>query len=88
MLLTQQDAIRSFGNPIRQEKMLIDEMYGEFRGNIYYQYTEYERQSRSIYIEEFTWEKDHKNYITIWYEINNKKHIPKAYLIWDKGSEF
>jgi len=88
MLLEKSNADKIFGKPIKQERILLNELYGEFRGNIYYKYTEYERQHSSIYIEEITWEKDDKNYITIWYEIQNKKLIPKAYLIWDKLSEF
>ncbi|MCF6298240.1 MAG: hypothetical protein L3J08_09715 [Flavobacteriaceae bacterium] len=88
MLLEKSDAIKKFGNPLKQEKILLEDLYGEFRGNIYYKYSEHERQSKSIYIKEITWEKDDKNYITIWYEIKGKELIPKAYLIWDKQSEF
>ncbi|MDO6761816.1 hypothetical protein Q4566_16535 [Tamlana sp. 2_MG-2023] len=88
MLLEKSDATKILGKAIKQEKILLDDLYGEFRGNIYYKYSELERQSKSIYIEEVTWEKDDKNYLTIWYEVENKKLIPKAYLIWDKQSEF
>jgi len=88
MLLKKNDAIKTFGNPIKQKKILLSDLYGEFSGNIYYKYSEQERQSNSIYIEEITWEKDSVNYITIWYEIKKRELTPKAYLIWDKQSEF
>lgn len=88
MLLEKDEAIKKFGTPFKQERFLLDNMYGEFWGNIYYKYSENERQSKSIYIKEITWEKDFENYITIWYEEKNSKLIPKAYLIWNKESEF
>ena len=89
MLLKKEDAIKRFGNPIKQEKMLLDDMsVSEFWGDIYYKYSESERQSKTIYIKEITWEKDTENYITIWYEIKKKILEPKVFFIWDKGLEF
>ncbi len=88
MLLNIDVAINQFGTPIEQQKLLLDNMYGEFYVSIYYKYSEKERQSKSIFIEEITWEKDDKNNITIWYEHLNKVLKPKAFLIWPKESEF
>ncbi|MCV6628527.1 MAG: hypothetical protein OIF50_01570 [Flavobacteriaceae bacterium] len=88
MLLDKSQANAIFGKPIQQEKIPLNELYGEFRGNIYYKYTDKERQGESIYIEELTWEKDSVHHITIWYEVQQEKRIPKAYLVWKIGSEF
>jgi hypothetical protein len=35
MLLEKSDAIKIFGSPLKQEKILLEDLYGEFRGYIY-----------------------------------------------------
>lgn len=88
VLLKKDIATKTYGKPLKEETLLVQDLYGEFRGEIYNKYTDEERRSNTIKIEEVTWEKDSSNNITIWYQIEEKQSTPKAILIWEKGSEF
>ena len=86
--LEKNKAVLKYGNPTSSERFILDDAQGEFRNSISDVFTEKERQSESILIEEVTWEKDNENWITVWYQILEKKSIPKSVFSWKKGSEF
>ncbi|CAA0152378.1 hypothetical protein [Tenacibaculum maritimum] len=83
-LLKKQEAILKYGNLVSSNQFVLDDAQGEFRNNITYSYSEEERLSESVIIDELTWEKDSLNFITLWYEGEKLK----SYLIWGKGFEF
>ncbi|WP_378174076.1 hypothetical protein [Aquimarina sp. SS2-1] len=87
-LLTEVKAIKKYGTPSSIEQFMLDDAQGEFRSSISYKYTVEERQSESILIEEVTWEKDENTWITVWYEVQQEKSVPKEVYEWKKGSEF
>ncbi len=87
-LLTKVEAIHKYGTPSSIEQFILHEAYGEFRNTIINTYSQEERQSESIVIDELTWEKDKETWITVWYEVQQKKSVPKETYIWDKGTEF
>lgn len=82
------EAEKIYGKPYSSVKFILDDAQGEFRNSISNCYTQKQRQSKSITINEITWEKDKSNWITIWYEVQKEKNIPKDILIWNKGTEF
>ena len=88
MHLSKSEAIEKFGAPELQEEFVLSEMHGEFRVGVIYKFTEEERQSGSILIDESTWEKDENTWITVWYQVGDTELVPKSVLSWDKGSEF
>lgn len=88
MLLTKLEAIKKYGIPASIEQFILDDAQGEFRNGISGKYTEKERQSESILIDEVTWEKDKNTWITVWYEVKQEKSVPKDVYLWKKGTEF
>ncbi|MCF6360042.1 MAG: hypothetical protein L3J29_04690, partial [Cyclobacteriaceae bacterium] len=88
MLLTKLEAIKKYGTPVSIEQFIIDDAQGEFRNGISGKYTQKERQSQSILIDELTWEKDKNTWITVWYEVKQGKSVPKDVYLWEKGTEF
>lgn len=88
MTLTKTEAIQYYGVPSLKEQFKLNDAFGEFRINITDQYTSKERQSKTIVINELTWEKDKNTWITVWYEVQPEKSIPKAVYKWKKGDEF
>lgn len=88
MLLTKVKAIKKYGTPYSIEQFILDDAQGEFRVEISDKYTRKERQSKSILIDEVTWEKDKNTRITVWYEVQQKTSVPKHILVWEKGAEF
>ncbi|MFD2562902.1 PA3715 family protein [Aquimarina rubra] len=87
-LLAKDKAIEKYGTPSSIKQFILDDAQGEFRNGISYKYTEKERQSESILIDEVTWEKDKNTWITVWYEAQKEKSVPKEVYEWKKGSEF
>ena len=68
---------------------ILDDLQGEFRiGLNNFIFTKQQRLSENIIIEELTWEKDSKTFITVWYQEIDKKIIPIDSFIWNKGTEF
>ena len=88
MLLTKSKAIEKYGAPSSQEQFMLDDAQGEFRNAISDKYTEKERQSESILVEEVTWEKSEDTWITVWYEVIGQSSKPKDSYLWIKGTEF
>lgn len=88
MRLSKSEAIKKFGAPEIREEFVLCEMHGEFRVGVIYKFTEEERQSGSILIDELTWEKNENTWITAWYQVGDDKSMPKSVLAWDKDSEF
>ncbi len=88
MLLTKEEAIDTYGIPSTIERFILHDGHGEFRNNITNKYNLKERLSESITIDEATWEKDQETWITVWYEVQEAKSIPKEAYVWEKGSEF
>ncbi|EZH73422.1 hypothetical protein ATO12_15900 [Aquimarina atlantica] len=88
MKLSKTAAIQQYGAPASKEQFTLGEAYGEFRNNITNTYISDQRAPETIFIEELTWEKDQDTWITVWYEVQDKKSIPKETYIWDKGTEF
>lgn len=86
--LTKNEAILKYGKPTSSEQFILDDAQGEFRNRISDKFSAKERQSESILIDELTWEKDKKNWITVWYQVTKNKSIPKEIFIWRKGTEF
>lgn len=87
MELNKTDAIRNYGNPIKNEIDELKNMQGEFYGELENTVTK-EEKKKNIIIHELTWEKDNLRYITIWYEKKTDKFMPRAKLIWYKDAEF
>ncbi len=88
MFLNKQEAILKYGNPVSSEQFILDDAQGEFRNSISDVFTAKERQSETILIDEVTWEKDNDTWITVWYQLIDKKSIPKSVFSWEKGTEF
>lgn len=88
MFLNKHKAILKYGNPVSSERFVLDDAQGEFRNSISDVFSIEERQRNSILIEEVTWEKDSRTWITVWYQLIEKKVIPKSVFSWKKGSEF
>lgn len=82
------EATKRYGTPHFSAKFNLNDAQGEFRNGISDCYTQEQRQTEVITINEITWEKDNNNWITFWYEVQNEKNIPKHVLIWKKGAEF
>ncbi|WP_152538231.1 hypothetical protein [Aquimarina megaterium] len=87
-LLTKVEAIHKYGIPSSIEQFTLHDAHGEFRNTITNKYSQKERQNESIVIDELTWEKDQETWITVWYEVQQKKSVPKEIYIWNKGDEF
>ena len=66
----------------------MDDAQGEFRNDISDKYSEKERQSESILINEVTWEKDKNTWITVWYEVKQDESVPQHLYFWKKGTDF
>ena len=88
MKLKKKDAIKKYGKPFIQEQFALTLGLLEFRIELLNIYTKEECQSKSIIIEELTWNKDSLNYITVWYQSEQKKSLPKHFIIWGKEAEF
>ena len=88
MSYTKSEAIDVYGKPSSEKRFILDDAQGEFRNSISDLFTEEERQSESIKIDELTWEKDENTWITVWYQVKGDKSVPKSVFSWDKGSEF
>ncbi|MEW7280366.1 hypothetical protein ABW636_17380 [Aquimarina sp. 2201CG1-2-11] len=88
MLLTKEEAINKCGTPYYIERFILDDLQGEFRTGITFKYSLKERISESILIDEVTWEKGQETLVTVWYEVQETKAIPKEVCIWEKGDEF
>jgi len=88
MLLTKLKAIKKYGIPSSKEQFILNDGLLEFRNGISGKYTQKERQSESILIDEVTWEKDKNTWITVWYEVKQEKSVPKDVFLWEKGTEF
>ncbi len=88
MSLLMSEAIIEFGRPVSQERFILDDAQGEFRNGISDAFTPQERQRESIKIEELTWEKNEDSWITVWYQVESDKSVPKSALSWGKGVEF
>lgn len=88
MLLTKEEAVAKYEKASFIERFTLADAYGEFRNNITNQYIQEERVSKTIIIDEVTWEKDKETWITVWYEVQESKSIPKAVYVWEKGTEF
>lgn len=88
MLLTKEEAIHKCGTPYSIDRFILDDLQGEFRTGITFKYTLKERISESILIDEVTWEKGEETLVTVWYEVQGAKSIPKDVYVWEKGDEF
>ena len=88
LLLSKSQAINKYGKPHSSEEFILDDAQGEFRNSVSDKYSQEERYSESILIDELTWEKDQENWITVWYEVKEEKSIPIEVYSWEKGSEF
>jgi len=88
MFLTKAEAIDKYGTPFSEERFTLDDALGEFRITIINIYNQKERQSEAVVIDELTWEKDKKTWVTVWYEVQPEKSIPKEVYMWEKGTEF
>lgn len=88
MLLTREEAVAKYGKASLVERFTLRGAYGEFRNNITNQYIHRERVSKTSMIDEVTWEKDKETWITVWYEVQESKSIPKTVYAWKKGTEF
>ncbi len=88
MSLLMSEAIIEFGRPVSQERFILNDAQGEFRNSISDAFTSQERQRESIKIEELTWEKNADSWITVWYQVESDKSVPKSALSWGKGTEF
>ena len=88
MLLTKLEAIKKYGIPAVIEQFILDDAPYEFRIGLFNKYTQKEKQSESILIDEVTWEKDKNTWITVWYEVKKEKSIPKDVYLWEKGTDF
>lgn len=88
LLLTKTEAIEKHGTPLVTAQFILDDVQGEFRVEISDKYTQKERQTASIVIDEITWKKNKGNWLTVWYEVVENESVPKHFLIWEKGSEF
>lgn len=85
---TLRQAIQEFGKPIREEEFVLDEALTEFRIGLYNIFSKEERMSRSIYLEEVTWEKDAETNITAWYRKEPENQAAIDAFEWKKTSEF
>jgi len=88
MAYAQSEAIEKYGKPSSKERFILDDAQGEFRNSISDMFTEEERQSESIKMDELTWEKDKNTWITAWYQVKDDKRVPKSVFSRDEGSEF
>lgn len=88
ILLTKGEAIKKYGTPSSEVQFSLDDAQGEFRNGIVDKYSQTEREIESILIDELTWEKDKDTWITVWYEVQQKKRAPKEVYEWKKGTEF
>jgi len=88
LFFTETKAIKKLGTPSSTEQFILNDAQGEFRNGISDKYTLEERQSESIVIDEITWQKDKNTWVTVWYEVQQEKSIPKHVFIWKKGTEF
>ena len=88
MKLGKLKAIKKHGKPFKEEQFSLTLGLPEFRVELLNIYTKEECQSKSIIIDELTWNKDSLNYITVWYQSDQKISLPKHFLIWNKGTEF
>ena len=84
---THNDLTRFFGEPVHQQQIVLNDAMSEFYNNLTGVYTESQRQAEDIPIIEKTWNRSEELHITVWYE-KQANLVPKAYLIWPKGSEF
>ncbi len=88
MKLEKLKAVKKYGKPLKEESLRLEDMQGEFWNGIQDVYIRKDKLKKPVFIEELTWEKDSVNYITVWYQNEQKKSLPKHFLIWDKGAEF
>lgn len=88
IILNKLDAVKKYGKPHFHEQLILESKQRGLRTPLNNRYTQEELLSKSILIEELTWEKDTKTWITVWYQITNKKIEPKDFCIWKKGTDF
>lgn len=86
--LNLKDAINKYGEPQGRETFKLDDFIPGIREGLRNIYTLEERLSDSITLEEVTWEKAQDTNITVWYEIQENRAIPKDTFEWNKYAEF
>ena len=87
MEIEKNDAIKKYGNPLKQEAFKLKDMQGEFWEGLEENFTEKEKQ-KEIIIHELTWEKDSLNFITVWYKQSPDGLTPRDSFVWNKELEF
>ncbi|WP_452220835.1 hypothetical protein [Lacinutrix salivirga] len=88
MSLNKNEAIKKYGKPIKSHSESLDNLQGEFYNSLQDAYKDLKTTPTLIQIEELIWTKDSLHNITVWYQKEAKESLPKAHLIWEKGSEF
>lgn len=87
-ILSKEEAVNKLGVPLVDTCFVLDDLQGEFRTALNNIFTKEERLSKTIMINECTWEKDKVNNITIWYIKDSLNWFPVDTLIWRKDAEF
>jgi len=88
MLLDKVASIKKYGEPHKEEKFVLNDSLRGFRVGLTTVFTKEERMSRSIVINEVTWSKDSRTWLTVWYQIEKSKAVPKHMYVWKKGTDF
>ena len=81
-------AINKYGKPHFYEQFTLEHKQRGFRVGLNKIYSLEELLNKSILIDELTWEKDSKTWITVWYQVGREKAKPKNFSIWKKGTDF
>ncbi|MGB0879535.1 MAG: hypothetical protein ACPGTO_03110 [Polaribacter sp.] len=88
MYLSKQDAIHKYGTPHFYEQFILNGLQNRFRIGLNNVFTKEELASKSVLIDEVTWEKDKDTWVTTWYQITETEAIPKNTCVWKKGTDF
>ncbi|MBI9058554.1 MAG: hypothetical protein JEZ01_12390 [Labilibaculum sp.] len=86
--LTLQEAMQSYGTPIKQEHFTLKEVaLVGIREELCNIYTE-KQQKENRFLEELTWTNDSLSNITIWYEKDTSQYKPVYSFIWFLDAEY
>ncbi|WP_435263513.1 hypothetical protein [Tenacibaculum sp. nBUS_03] len=88
MLLTREEAVAKYGKASLVYRFTLQGSYGEFRNNITNQYIHRERVSKTIMIDEVTWEKIKKHGLQFGMRFKKASQSPKQYMHGKKELNF
>lgn len=88
MNLNKKEAIDKYGDPNFYEQFILEGTQRRFRISLNNIFSKEELFSKSILIDEVTWEKDENTWITIWYQVTETNTVPKTTCVWKKGTDF